>query len=57
MISNLNIDKLECSLVHEQKRHYIVFNVLEEKKSLKYFTGKRKTEKKVMPNGEMKHGQ
>lgn len=37
------------------RKDIIVFNLLEEKKSLKYFTDKRKTEKKVMPNGEMKH--
>ena len=34
-----------------------VFNLLEEKKSLKYFTCKGKMEEKGMPNGEMKHGQ
>lgn len=39
------------------RKDIIVFNLLEEKKSLKYFTDKRKTEKKVMPNGKMKHRQ
>jgi len=34
-----------------------VFNLLEEKKSLKYFTCNRKMEKKDMPKSKMKHGQ